>query len=56
MEDERWLRRVLGACHAERERARTAEFPPPDGYLDDLDRIITNLERKLSEARTDPSR
>ena len=51
MDEERWLARLLDACHSELENAQKAEFPPPAGYLEDLRRVTEELERQLAEKR-----
>lgn len=48
MEDERWLRRVLDVCRSELEKAEAAEFPLPDDYVEDLKRVIKQLEQRLA--------
>jgi hypothetical protein len=48
MEEERWLQRLHDVCSAELERAQTAEFPPHDSYLEDLNRVIAEIERQLA--------
>jgi hypothetical protein len=47
MENERWLLRLLHVWHEEREEALRAEISLHD-YVEDLNRVIAQLERRLS--------
>jgi hypothetical protein len=48
MEDERWLTHLLNVCRSELHEAQNAEFPPFDSYVEDLGRVIDDLERRLA--------
>jgi hypothetical protein len=54
MDDERWLTHLLDVCRVELEEAHKREFSPPGDYLEDLRRVIDDIELRLAEMHRAP--
>ena len=52
MNEERWVRHLIDACHEVRERVRQSHLPADRDLLATVDELCGHLEKRLSHFKT----